>query len=392
MLALATSLLLALSPTMAGPPVAAAASNATIDATMSFFLTGPSAAAQCTNAAVTTDQAGTITATRASSSYCQKQDGTYVLIDANKVVVEPDGIRTEPASSNRVPSSEGLSSNWTTLSNAAPDAPSADLDPMGGAIIPFASTVNGGYVESPAFTISSTTAVLSLWVMGGGHTVAFRLRDTTAGADRCTGTASAGEWATMAARPSVACSGLTSGNNHVVRLYPGGTTSTGTAYFHGVQVEPGTAVMTSYIPTSGTAASRAADAITVTTADNGAAGCVGAIIKATAPAFPQRLASRSGDVAAINSTSQIFTADGTNTVFTGGGVSNITDRSVPWRVQWGGSALSASLDTVGVGSGSFDGSMGSGTTLYVGSNSGVQVFHGWTKALKFSTSPGGCAP
>lgn len=402
MLSLVLTFALGLSPSMAGPPNAAVGtSEAFFDYTTSAYLTGPATAAQCTNAAVTTTEGGTITASRASTSYCQKDNGTYVLIDANKVVVEADGIRTEPASSNRVANSVDQNSTWdlTGGGTGVTLVTSSAADPLGGTTAQkWATAADGGYLFSPAFTITGTSAVLSAWVINEDLTNAalLILRDSTAGVNRCTITIPANTTSyatTMSGRPSCFSSAIVSGNNHIVRFFPGGLSAPGAgAIAWGVQVEPGITTKTSYIPTSGTAASRAADAITVTTADNSASGCVGATIKAAAPAFPQRLASRSGDVAAINATSQIFTADGTNTVFTGGGVSNITDRSVPWRVQWGGGSLSASLDTVGVGSGSFDGSMGSGTTLYIGSNSGVQNFHGWTKALKFSTSRTGCTP
>jgi hypothetical protein len=390
--------LLALSPSMAGPPnVAVHGSAAPVDYTQSVFLTGPATAGQCTNAAVTNDQAGTISVSRASSSYCQKDDGTYVLIDSNKLVVEADGLRTEPSSTNRVDYSEDIAAQWS-VTNALEDSGSPLIaNPVGtGNIYPFEANVAGGYVESPSFTISSTSAVLSLWTqgVGGGQTVNFILRDTTAGANRCTGSATAGvSWATMSARPSVSCTGLTSGNSHVVRFYPGGTGSTGTAYVSGVQVEPGRTVKTSYIPTAGAAVTRAADAVSMTITDNSARGCVQATIKATNPTSGERLFSHASDTLVINAVSQLYSGDGTNSVFTGGGASDITGRSVVVRAQWGGSTLSLSLDSgAATGSGSFDGTMGSGTTLYIGSNAGVaQYFHGWLKAIKVSTSStGGC--
>lgn len=391
MLSLALTFALGLSPSMAGPPNAAVGTSETyFDYTTSIFLTGPSLVNQCTNGVVTTTEGVTITATRASAAYCQNGSGATALIDANKVVVEPDGIRTEPASSNRVAYSEAIAANWT-LTNLSYTGNVAD--PIGGGTAEqFDTTSAGGNAKSPTFTITGTSAVMSAWHQASS-TGSLILRDTTAGADRCTITLSPAGFTSMYARSSCSSSSITSGNNHQVWWFPGGAAGSATeASLFGAQVEPVLTTKTSYIPTAGTAASRAADVITITTANNSTSGCVSATIKATAPAFPQRLASRANDVAALNATSQIFTYDGTTTVFTGGGVSNITDRSVPWRVQWGGGSLSASLDTVGTGSGSFDGTMGSGTTLYLGSNSGVQVFQGWTKALKFSTSRTGCTP
>jgi hypothetical protein len=368
-------------------PAAAAASS---DYTQSLYLTGPAVGAQCTNAAITTDQAGAITVTRASTSYCQNGSGTFTLIDANKAVVESDGLRVEPSSSNRVPSSEPA--GYTEV-NGAYDTETPYFDPVTATqVYAWGSTTSGGYLESPSFTAGSTSGVLSLWVQGFGQTVNFILRDTTAGVDRCTGsTAASGTWQTMKARPSVVCSSLTSGNTHVARLYPGGTADVGSAIFYGVQFEPGVGAKTSYIHTTGTAVTRAADAITTTITDNSAAGCVGATMLASSPAFPQRIFTKGSDLAAFNSATSIFTSDTTNTV-NSPNVTNVTNRNVPVRVQWGGGALRADLDSSTGTPGSFDGSMGSGTTLNIGSNSGVQQLHGWLKAIKVSTSNTGCTP
>lgn len=385
--------LLALSPTMAGPPVAARGS--VVDATASIFLAAPTTAQQCTNGAVTTDQSGTITVSRASSSYCQKADGTYVLIGSNKLVVEPSGFRVEPASSNRVPQSIVSDTNWTG-SNATSNGQVAD--PMGGTdAYEWEATSNGGFVvNNDAFTAGATSGRLSVWVngVGGGQTVAFRLRDTTAGADRCTGTVTVGvAWTTQALRASVACSGLTSGNNHVVRLYPGGTGSVGTAQFFGVQFEPSLSAMTSYIPTAGTTASRAADDVSITVADFDAKGCVSASVTSTTATYQAGVMrwfnGSGGSPLGFASSIQLTMHD--NATAATLDVSDVSNRTTSARSQWSGTSMFIQSGGSTGTAGTFDGTMGTGGALTLGSASGVAAIGGWMKAVKFSPDPSGCA-
>jgi hypothetical protein len=176
-----------------------------------------------------------------------------------------------------------------------------------------------------------------------------------------------------------------------LRIYPGGTGGQGTIVFWGPQVEPTLTTMTSFIATGGGAASRAADVVSTTITDFSTAGCIRATIRPMSPGFPQRIFTHSADLAAFNNTVSIFTGDGTNTI-NSPNVSNMTGRSVPLRVQWGASGLRADLDGSLGTAGSFDGAHGAGTTLGIGNNSGVQVFHGWFKNIKVSTDPAGCSP
>lgn len=390
MLSLALALTLAQSPSMAGAPVAAVAARS-LDYSVSMYLTGPATAAQCTNAAITTDQSGAVSVTRASTAWCETDAGNMSVIDNDKAVVEADGLRVEASSSNRVADSEALSVNWTA-SNATTGAERGGPD--GSTVVTLSTSAAGGYYESVAFTITGTSAVASMWVAGSGsESYAFVLRDTTAGADRCTasGTAPA-SFTTMRARPSCAASGtIVSGNNHVLRVFPGGVAGEATDVgFWGAQVEPALTTKTSYIKTTGTAATRAADNVSITTPSVVAAGCFSATVYATAPAFPGRIASNPNVIAGYNHAASIFSNDGTNTV-NSNAVASMAGRSATVRVLWSGTSLQNGLDGLLGTAGTFDTSMGSGTTLYLGSTSGTsQYLGGWLKKVKVGTSGAGC--
>lgn len=387
MVHLALALALGLSPSLAGPPVAARSGSGALDATASFLLSGPTLAQQCTNGAYTTDQGGAITVSRASTAWCENENGNLSLIDDNKPVVEADGLRVEQSSSNRVVNSE-VFTGWTATSATKMGA---TPDPFGGNAAELVNATGaGGYIESPSFTAGSTTGTVSLWIQGFGVTSAFRLRDTTAGVDRCTGTyATISDWPTMKARPSVACSSLVSGNNHVIRFYPAGVAGTGMAALIGVQFEPGISVKTSYIKTTGSIASRAADNVTTTITDISAAGCGSAYALSS---VNSTLLNKGSAILGYASEFVHFSNDGTNSIFGPTHVS-LWGQSFGARAQWSGSSFRVDSATQGQGTaGAFDGSMGFGTTLYIGNGQAVTGWlNGWIKKVKVSTDPNGCS-
>ncbi len=89
----------------------------------------PGSAAQCTGAALTGTAGQTITFTRATVATCKKGDTTIVGLTSGQPGLESDGLRLEPAATNKVDTSEDLSGgSWnltgTTLSvnsTLAPD-------------------------------------------------------------------------------------------------------------------------------------------------------------------------------------------------------------------------------------------------------------------------------
>jgi hypothetical protein len=390
MLALALALTLSQSPTMGGVPVSVIGRSAPADFTTSLYLVDPSGAALCADANITTDQGVAISVTRATATTCESAAGNLISISAGKPSVEVDGLNVWPASSNRVAYSGDLSVNWTPTNAVVGAGLSTAL--LGGDIYTLDTTSSGGYFESPVFTITGTSAVLSFWVQGSGTYDAI-LRDTTAGVNRCTATGTApATWAAMKSRPSCNSSGIVSGNNHVVRVYPGGTAGSGSNFFDGVQVEPGITAKTPLIVTTGTAATRNADNISTTVAAADAAGCFSATFLATVPAFPRTIASNPATLGNFNNTVSMLANDGTNTA-TSNSVSNMTDRSEAVRLIWAATSMQIGLGGSMGTAATFDGTMSGGlTTLYIGSLSGTsRQLGGWIKKLKFGTDGTGCA-
>jgi hypothetical protein len=395
MLALALALTLSQSPTMGGVPVSVIGRSAPADYTTSLYLVDPAGAALCADANITTDQAAAITVTRATTTTCEVTAGDIRSISANKPSIESDGLNVWPSSANRVDYSEELSIRWTPTN--ATTGTVTGTSPMDTEVVPLVTSSAGGYYQSNVFTITGTSAVLSIFVLSesGAQSVNAVLRDTTAGADRCTISATAPTtWAAMRSRPSCNSASITSGNNHVVRVYPGGTagSSSGDVYFWGAQVEPGITSKTPYIPTAGTAATRNADNITTTVAAANAAGCFSTTFYATVAAFPTTIASNPATLANFNNTTSMLANDGTNTA-TSNSVSSMSGRSESVRLIWSGASMQLGLGGSMGTAATFDGTMSGGlTTLYIGSLSGSSRFlGGWIKRLKFGTDGTGCA-
>lgn len=147
----------------------------------------------------------------------------------------------------------------TADTSVAPDgATSADL---------LHSTVNGGLVESTAGALGGGAtwgaASVYLQTLSGTQAFALALRDTTAGADRCTATGTA---TTTWTRFYCVSRTVTTGNLHSIRVYPGGTAGTGTVVGWGAQVEAATNAtgVSSYVPTAGTSVARTGEFGTIT--------------------------------------------------------------------------------------------------------------------------------
>lgn len=89
------------------------------DYTDSWLVGGAGLSSQCTNATYTTTGGQTLAITRATTKYCAKSDGTLVLLSANKVAVEADGLLVEGSRTNLVLRSQEFdNAAWSSDSHA----------------------------------------------------------------------------------------------------------------------------------------------------------------------------------------------------------------------------------------------------------------------------------
>lgn len=203
-----------------------------------------------------------LTFSRSSSAMCTKRDGTMVFLTANKPRLQGEGLLMETGSTNLAIRSEAFDDVAWTKTNVTVTANST-VSPDGATTgDTLQSTVNGGLVESTMAVIAGGVtwgaASVYLRTTAGTQAFALALRDTTAGADRCTATGTA---TTTWTRFYCASRTVVGGNSHSLRIYPGGTGSTGTVVGWGAQTEAATNAVgaSSYIPTAGTSVARTAD-------------------------------------------------------------------------------------------------------------------------------------
>lgn len=239
------------------------------DLTILRFLGGTiQAADECTGAALSTTR-GTLAITRNSTAFCTKRDGSLVSLAINTPRLQENGLLSEQPATNKVIRSEELENEAWTASNVTVDATNTVVAPDGTTTAEtLTSTSAGGYLESTAFTAGTVGQGTSAYVKttSGTQDVSIRLRDTTAGADRCTANVTA--TTTWQRVVCITATGLTTGNNHTLRIFPGATGGTGTSVWWGGMDEasPATsnALVSSYVPTAAAAVARSGDAPTVT--------------------------------------------------------------------------------------------------------------------------------
>lgn|GEM_PF-4313435 len=206
---------------------------------------------------------GTVTTTRTTTTSCLNSAGSELSwIRAGKPCLRANAMQVETSATNQVLRSEEADhAAWTktnvtvTANNGTHRSPdgsyTADLAEATGA---------GGILESTAFTLTGTMVAGSVFVRttSGAQAMSIAVRDTTAGADRCTASATA---TTTWQRVSCKSTSATSGNSHVLRVLPGAA-GTGTILVWGMQGEANY-YGSSYIQTTTSATARALERMTV---------------------------------------------------------------------------------------------------------------------------------
>jgi hypothetical protein len=346
---------------------------------------------ECSGAALTTDQGGAVTFGRALAAYCTKADGTLVSVSSGSPRVSNAGIQIEGSRTNLIEESKTLNTTWapTNVTVTAND----QTDPLGTTTAEkLESTANGGYLQSDVFVPSQTTGTLSLYVKDISTTdFDVVVRDTTAGADRTTcDLATSG---TMA-RYTCAVTGLTGANNHVVRIYPGGTALTGSAAVWGVQFEVPTSTLgSSAIDTTTAAVTRPNETATFANGtDISTRGCMSATVT-----FPSIGINSGGGSILSNGTESMMgyssaTAmrinDGTNTVTAN--VSSVLGRTIAMKVWWSGTSMGITADGV-TSTGTFDGAFSSTATLRIGATAaGSGYAYATIDNIKVGAHPNSC--
>lgn len=343
--------------------------------------------------AVTGSYGEAITCTRASTATMVKSDGTVVTMQVDQARIEPAGLLCENAATNLCIRSEEFDNAAWTKTNATVTA-NAAVAPDGAATADLlATSAAGGTVDSTAAAIATTSGSCSVWVRTFTGTQAGQLilRDSTAGADRATTSFTATPtWTRVSASASAT---LTGGNNHLVRILPGGA-GEGALLVWGAQMEA-TAYVSSYIPTGAAAASRAADEYSIaSTKLSNTAGAVCADVAVPAAVVASnagRVVGFSTNVSAayVRSATEVAAFDGTNEPIAT--VASILGRMIRVRSQWSGSTLVVQTADASA-SGSYDGDfLGAGGLLFIGSRTGAATnrLNGNVGNLAFSTSSTG---
>jgi hypothetical protein len=354
-------------------------------------------ATECSGDDITTTQGGAISVTRALAAYCEKADGSLTLVATGKPRVNNRGILVEGQRTNLVPRSQDLDHADWVKSNAAVVA-NGTTDPAGGSTMDIiTTTAAGGYVESKAFVPSQTTMTVSLWAFEGSGIADFDVvvRDTTAGVDRATCDFAPSD-IEVSTRIICNASGLTGANNHVIRIYPGGTASAAggdEVAIWGVQAEALlTNFATSYIPTAGVSVQRPNDVVTFANGtDISAAGCIAADITFLNPTISSTAGLVSNGTERMMGYTNATTMqmnDGTNTV--SATVSSVLGRTIAMKTSWSGSTMTIVADGV-TASGAFDGSFSSTATMRLGATAAASGYaYAYIDNVRIGVHPNSC--
>ncbi len=364
---------------------------------------------QCSGTVPTMSGGETLTITRASSAYCTASTGGMFLKTAGQSRVSNAGMLIEGPRTNYVLYSEELdnaawsgSATITTNVRAPPWSASTLMDNVASVAIsnryqcPTASSTTAfatsGYARTAATQSVTLTnyCVGTSWATCGGYTDSTDYsggaggQQCTAAVDSTTTTGRITTWANCNGSETTTClevQGINSGN--------------GNADWGGIQIEGGS-FASSYIPTTGTAASRAADDVHFTPSQSMATeGCVSGTVT-LGPKLPtgwvNLIGGETDDLVSVNSGLALFAMnDGTNGI-TLDPLATLARGTFNFRATWGGASMSLTVGAI-TETAAFDGAMSDVfTDVYLGSRGGTSQFlFGHLKNLKFGTSATGCA-
>jgi hypothetical protein len=360
------------------------------------------------------DSGEAITVVRATPTACQRADGVLTILGDAAFCVNADGLHSWRAGGNLdIRSEEFGNAAWTctnaTVTSNTHRSPTSSLTAD-----TITTTAAGGFCESTASAMVGATGHSSLYArtVSGSATGAVILRDTTAGATKCTGTITG---TTSYSRP-YCNSAITTGNDHSTRIYPAGVAGEGAMVVWGAMrnvlngPEP-------YLKTLGSAVGRNAEEVHLTTASptmtSGCWAATGTFTPATPVASFLLAYSIEGALytagSPIDSFSQTDLDVGVPPVTTAAGTAlsgtTVTVRG-DWRSgdssQWGhrvadpgelvAGTMNLSRNGAGTVTGAFTGDMNPDEELWIGSRSGTVHLNGALKSIRLNTDYRGCQP
>lgn len=407
LLSVLTALVLAQgSPSMAGPGAALISGNA-VPNTFTTILS--STGTECANQTLTATGGETLTFTRASDAYCTAvADGAMTTRTSNQPRVSSKGVFIEGARTNILLRSEALdNAAWSgtatmTADQAAPPWGGSTMDEensptsanaryqcptIASSAGPFAFSAYG---RAPSGTQQARLDIIC--VASNANTDCDALRDDGAAASSvesagvCPGSST---FSTTVDRMQTTTT-CDAAKTQVCPSPWGGVPAPGIMDWGGLQAEVAP-FASSYIPTAGTSATRAADDLHFTPSVGiSSQGCVaGTVTFGPVAATNGRLiggAAATGIYVADADT--ITISDGANTVSVDPGA-NLATQAYAFKATWAGSSMTLTVNGVSA-SGTFDGDLDLGT-IYLGSQAGTSNhLFGWLKSLKFGASAGGC--
>jgi hypothetical protein len=210
----------------------------------------------------------TITTTRASNKTCTRADGTVTYLSSNVPCVESQGLLVEGASTNLALRSEDLiAAAWSASGTATATADQA-VSPDGNTTadrLQINATSGGAFnYRSQTVTLPASSVTVSTWikgVSGSGNLYLFGTPDAVSyGRVNCLYVSTA--WTRCTGSFTGTAAGWFMGIGTDLRDASQSATVANDVYVWGYQVEA-QPFATSYIPTTGTSASRAADVVSV---------------------------------------------------------------------------------------------------------------------------------